>query len=71
MGNKGSVPGQPVVATASVQPAAPVQTLKDTTLRSIVFNQKDLEVVPNSEGQMILKTQISKEQFDLKLSKWK
>jgi len=68
MGNKGSVPvvsGQPVVAAAPVQPAAQVQTLKDTTLRSIVFNQKDLEVVPNSEGQMILKTQISKEQFDL------
>lgn len=72
MGNKGSVPvatpvqptvpGQP---TTAVQPAIPVQTLKDTTLRSVIFNQKDLEVVPNSEGQMVLKTQVSKEQFDL------
>ena len=58
MGNKGSAPVGPVQTIASTQ------TLKDTTLKSIIFNQKDLEIVPNSEGQMILKTQISKEQFD-------
>lgn len=39
-------------------------TLKDTTFRSVVFGKKDVEVVPNAEGQMILKDQVDETLFN-------
>lgn len=41
----------------------PTSTIKDTTLRSVIFNQKDLEFVKSPSGQMILKTQVTPEKF--------
>jgi len=37
--------------------------MKDTTLRSVIFNQKDVEVVPGPKG-MILKQQVAPSVFD-------
>ena len=68
MGNKASTAVQPQISTPDqtttslVQPTTP--TLKDTTLRSVLFGKSDVEVVPNSEGQMILKDQVDKQLFD-------
>lgn len=39
-------------------------TLKDTTLRSVLFGKSDVEVVPNPEGQMVLKDQVDQDVFD-------
>ena len=39
------------------------KTLKDTTLRSVVFDQKDIEVI-QGQGQVVLKTQVSSEKFE-------
>ena len=39
-------------------------TLKDTTFRSVLFGKTDVEVVPNAEGQMILKDQVDQTLFD-------
>lgn len=61
MGNKAStlasVPGTTQVPTS-------VPTLKDTTFRSVLFGKTDVEVVPNAEGQMILKDQVDSTLFD-------
>lgn len=63
MGNKQSVPaGTPQVTTPLVQTTTPI--LKDTTLRSVLFGKSDVEVVPNAEGQMVLKDQVDKQLFD-------
>jgi pimeloyl-ACP methyl ester carboxylesterase len=54
-------------ASSSVSAKTPLveteRTLKDTTFRSVVFNQKDLEFV-KSEGQMILKKQVTSDDFE-------
>jgi hypothetical protein len=65
MGNKASVP-QPSSQTPAGQPLVqPTSTtLKDTTLRSVLFGKTDVEVVPNAEGQMILKDQVESTLFD-------
>lgn len=41
-----------------------VTTLKDTTLRSVVFGLKDVTVTPDSNGQMIIQNQVDKSTFD-------
>lgn len=38
--------------------------LKDTTLRSVIFNEKDLEMVKNSNGQMTVANQVDSQTFD-------
>jgi hypothetical protein len=45
-------------------PAPPKQTLKDTTLRSVIFSQRDIEVIPDPSGQVVLKRQVDKPTFD-------
>jgi len=42
---------------------SPTGTVKDTTLRSVVFGKKDLEFIKDSSGQMILKDQVTPEKF--------
>ena len=42
----------------------PAQTLKDTSLRSVIFSQRDIEVIPDTTGQVVLKTQVDKLTFD-------
>jgi hypothetical protein len=44
--------------------AAPTQTLKDTSLRSVIFSQRDIEVISDPSGQVILKSQVDKLTFD-------
>jgi hypothetical protein len=39
-------------------------TLRDTTLRSVIFGKKDVSVVPGPGGQMILADQVDKTAFD-------
>ncbi len=38
--------------------------LKDTTLRSLLFGKSDVEVTPDANGQMVLKEQVTPEQFN-------
>ncbi len=57
MGNKASTP------TGST-PTGSTTTLKDTTLRSILFNKKEVSVVKNAEGQMVLAEQVDSQLFD-------
>ena len=59
MGNKQSAvapAGQPLVSSTP--------TLKDTTFRSVLFGKTDVEVVPNAEGQMVLKDQVDETLFN-------
>lgn len=44
--------------------ASTTNTLKDTTLRSVVFGLKDVTVTPDSTGQMILQNQVDQTTFD-------
>ena len=39
-------------------------TLRDTTLRSVIFGKKDVSVVPGPGGRMILADQVDKTAFD-------
>lgn len=39
-------------------------TLRDTTLRSVLFAKPNVEVIPNAEGQMILRNQVAPALFD-------
>lgn len=69
MGGKQSVPVAPApstgtVAIPSMAPPTGPKTLKDVTLRSVVFGLKDVEVQKGSDGSMILASQVSQEQFD-------
>jgi hypothetical protein len=61
MGNKASKGVQPTTEPLLEQTTP---TLKDTTLRSVLFGKTDVEVVANPEGQMILKDQVDKDLFD-------
>jgi len=45
-------------------PVTQSNTLKDTTLRSVVFGFKDVVVAPDSTGQMVIQNQVDKETFD-------
>lgn len=56
MGNK--------VVTPTGPSSGPTASLKDTTLRSILFNKKEVSVVKNAEGQMILAEQVDSQLFD-------
>ena len=38
--------------------------LRDTTLRSVIFGKRDLEMMPGPGGQVILKSQVDPPQFD-------
>ena len=42
---------------------SPAGTVKDTTLRSVIFKMTDLEFIKDSSGQMILKKQVTPELF--------
>ena len=42
---------------------SPQGSIKDTSLRSVIFGKKDLEFIKDSAGQMILKDQVSPEVF--------
>jgi hypothetical protein len=55
MGNKSSSPQNPNLGT---------KTLKDTTLRSVVFGLKDISVIPNESGHMVLENQVDQTTFD-------
>jgi len=64
----GSVPVAPAPMMGEPLPSPSIQdwkTLRDTTLRSIIFNKRDFEVTPNKSGQMVVKGLIQKDQFDL------
>lgn len=43
---------------------SPSGTVRDTTLRSVIFNQPNVEFVASPSGQMILKNQVSPSEFD-------
>lgn len=71
MGGKQSVPVAPSPAvglapTPSPTLTAPLtpKTLKDVTLRSVLFGLKDVEVQKGPDGSMILASQVTQEQFD-------
>lgn len=65
MGGKQSVPVAPA-PTPSPTLTAPLtpKTLKDVTLRSVLFGLKDVEVQKGLDGSMILASQVTQEQFD-------
>lgn len=58
MGNK---PSSPITVPQSLPVSS---TLKDTTLRSVIFGLKDVTMLPDSSGQALLQNQIDKEVFD-------
>ena len=79
MGNKGSKPSTPPTALpaspssppSSFSPAAPTpaaptepKSLRDVTLRSVVFQKPSVQVIPGQNGQMILKEQVTPDLFE-------
>jgi hypothetical protein len=62
-----AAPAAPTTQPATQPVQQPVQqpsSLRDVTLRSVVFQKPNVQVIPGENGQMILSEQVSPELFD-------